>query len=141
MIVGSISVALLAVVLLFIAGFLTLWDFGAFDPFSGVFITGSLILVTCQIVAELVATFRGEEENCIMMMISMVLAIVGTLFFFLGGVFSIEDVLQPDSYYDGDSDSYYDQVLSNLGRRAALFITGSVLYLVHATAYLEDSFM
>ena len=137
MIVGSISVALFAVVLLFIAGILTLYDVIediTFDPFSGVFITGSLILITCQVV-ELIATFsRGEEENRILMMISMVLAIVCTLFFFLGAVFSIEDVLIPEDSRSGLWES-------SMERRAALFITGSVLYSVHAIAYLVDAFM
>jgi len=135
MIVGSISVTLFAVVLLFIAGILTLWDviddIETFNAFAGVFITGSLILFTCQVV-ELFAYSGREDESRNMMMISMVIAIVGTFFFFLGAVFSIEDVLFPDDFED---------FFSNLERRAALFITGSVLYLVHAIAYLMDSFM
>mmetsp|Transcript_15690 Transcript_15690/g.23387 ORF Transcript_15690/g.23387 Transcript_15690/m.23387 type:complete len:150 (-) Transcript_15690:144-593(-) len=141
MIVGSISVTLFAVVLLFIAGILlTIWDVLTFsdvlidfefDAFAGVFITGSLILFTCQVV-EVFAYSGGEDESRIVMMISMVIAIVGTFFFFLGAVFSIEDVLFPDDFED---------FFSNLERRAALFVTGSVLYLVHAIAYLVDSFM
>ena len=132
MIVGSISVALLAAALLFIAGILIIYD--GIVAFPGVFIAGSLILITCQVV-ELIATFsRGEEENRILMMISMVLAILGTLFFFLGAVFSIEDVLIPEDSRSGLWES-------SMERRAALFITGSVLYSVHAIAYLVDAFM
>jgi len=97
----------------------------------GVFITGSLILITCQVV-ELFAYSRREDESRNVMMISMVIAIVSTVFFFLGAVFSIEDVLFAVDFED---------FLSTIKRRAALFITGSVLYLVHAIAYLVDSFM
>ena len=131
MIVGSIRVALLAAALLFIAGILIIYD--GIVAFPGVLIAGSLILITGQVV-ELIATFGGEEENRIVMMISMVLAILGTLFFFLGAVFSIEDVLIPEDSRSGLWES-------SMERRAALFITGSVLYSVHAIAYLVDAFM
>ena len=142
MIVGSISVTLFAVVLLFIAGILTLSDviddIETLNAFAGVFITGSLILFTCQVV-ELFAYSGREDESRNMMMISMVIAIVGTFFFFLGAVFSIEDVLFPDDFED--LNDLQDLFYKNFERRAALFITGSVLYLVHAIAYLMDSFM
>ena len=129
-----VGASMVAVLILFIGSILTLhdvqndiddWE----DAFSGCFIAGTVVLGVCQVL-ELMSYLRQDERNQILLF-STVLAILGTIFLFLGAVFSIEEVLF--DYYD------YYELKDNLDRRAALFITGGVLYMVHAIVYLTDT--
>jgi hypothetical protein len=125
--------SMVAVLVLFIGGIFVLYDvlndIEDWDAFSGCFIAGTVILGACQVL-DLITYLRQDDRDQIVL-ISMVLAILGTIFLFLGSVFSVEDVL-----YDAQ---YYNDLLDNLDRRAALFITGGVLYMFHAIVYLINA--
>ena len=128
-----IGTSLVAVLVLFIGSILTLYDvlidIDDIDAFSGCFIAGTIVLGACQVL-EFISYLRQDERNQILLF-STVLAILGTIFLFLGAVFSIEEVLTDVNYYSDLKD--------NFDRRAALFITGGVLYMVHAIVYLIDA--
>jgi hypothetical protein len=128
-----VGTSLVAVLVLFIGSILTLYDvlidIDDIDAFSGCFIAGTIVLGACQVL-ELIFYLRQDERNQILLF-STVLAIIGTIFLFLGAVFSIEEVLTDVNYYSDLKD--------NFDRRAALFITGGVLYMVHAIVYLIDA--
>ena len=129
-----VGASMVAVLILFIGSILTLhdvqndiddWE----DAFSGCFIAGTVVLGVCQVL-ELMSYLRQDERNQILLF-STVLAILGTIFLFLGAVFSIEEVLN-------DTGEFFD-LKDNLDRRAGFFITGGVLYMVHAIVYLIDA--
>jgi hypothetical protein len=128
-----VGTSLMAVLVLFIGSILTLYDvlidIDDIDAFSGCFIAGTIVLCACQVL-EFISYLRQDERNQILLF-STVLAIIGTIFLFLGAVFSIEEVLTDVNYYSDLKD--------NFDRRAALFITGGVLYMVHAIVYLIDA--
>jgi hypothetical protein len=129
-----IGTSLVAVLVLFIGSILTLYDVQNDiddweDAFSGCFIAGTIVLGACQVL-ELIFYLRQDERNQILLF-STVLAIIGTIFLFLGAVFSIEEVLY-------DTGEFFD-LKDNFDRRAGFFITGGVLYMVHAIVYLIDA--
>lgn len=125
-------VSMISVLVLFIGSVLLLYDvledIEDFDPFAGVFIAGSLLLCACQVMD--LAAYLRQDNGTKAMVASMGLAVLGSFFFFLGGVFHIEKVIVAGShYYPGNT----------IERYAALLITGSVLYLLHAMSYLIDA--
>ena len=143
-----VGTSMLAIVVLFIGSILTLFDVLMdikfdLDGFSGCFIAGTIVLGAAQIM-DLIFYLRQDERNQ-MLLLSMVLAILGTVFLFLGSVFSVEEVLTDvgsnSYYYYSDIVRIVNRIYENLERRAALFITGSVLYMVHAIAYLIYAMM
>lgn len=129
-----IGTSTLAIAILFIGSILTLYDvlndIDDLDAFSGCFIAGTIVLGAAQTL-DLI-DYLSQNDRSQMLLLSMVLAIVGTVFLFLGSVFSVEDLLTEGIIY------YWED---NFERRAALFITGSVLYMVHAITYLIDVLM
>jgi hypothetical protein len=103
------------------------------NPFAIVFIAGSLILLTAQVVELLVYLGSSSASRSLTKSFSLILATLGTTFLFLGGVFSLEEVI-----FDVTDDSSGDKNASfeSMKLRASLSITGAVLYLAHAIFYL-----
>jgi hypothetical protein len=137
--------SMVAVLVLFIGSIFLLYDvlndIEDWDVFSGCFIGGTVILGVCQVL-DLITYLRQDDRDQIVL-ISMVLAILGTIFLFLGSVFSVEDVLSDvgsnNPYSWNGVVRLFQRMNDNLERRAALFITGSVLYMVHSIVYLVDA--
>jgi nitrogen fixation protein FixH len=143
-----IGTSTLAIAVLFIGSILTLYDvlndINDLDAFSGCFIAGTIVLGATQIL-DLIVYLRQDDRSQMLLLLSMVLAIVGTVFLFLGSVFSVEDVLNDvgSNRFSNPNDIVraFNRLYDNWERRAALFITGSVLYMVHAITYLIDALM
>lgn len=123
----SALVSMLSVLLLFIASMLiVIPSVNDPDAFAGVFIVGSLMLGISQSV-ELGIYLRREDGEGIsnLRVTSMALSVLGSFFFFLAGVFFTEEVVT-DAYY------FYKAI----ERHTALFVVGSIAYLLHAICYL-----
>lgn len=113
----------------FIPGLLFFKDAKAIE-----FITGSLVLMAAQAV-ELFAYFGKEATSRNTTKVSsMIFAIFTYAFHFLGSVFSFEAVFLDTEDGGGKVASYESDL-----RRAALFHTGSILYLVHGILYMWET--
>lgn len=123
-------VSMLSVLLLFIASMLiVIPSIDDPDAFAGVFIVGSLMLGISQSVELGIYLRQGDGEVISHVRVtSMALAVLGSFFFFLAGVFFTEGVVL-DAYY------FYKAI----ERHTALFVVGGIAYLLHAICYLIDA--
>jgi len=145
LIIAAHIASIVATALLFIAGILhhsdVIFDFDkdglVQNPFAAVFMAGSFILLTAQVVELLVYFGNGSASRSMTKSLSLILATLGSTFLFLGGVFPLEEVIFDVTDDGGDKNASFE----SMKLRASLFITGAVLYLVHALFYLMNNCM
>ena len=112
------------------------------DAGAYLWIVGSSILLFGHL-AETIAATIYSESSVLANKLVPIFGLLGSLFFLLGSILSLEDLLYPDEtdyYYYGWIWVFLSKLQENMTRQSALYLTGSSVYVLHGITYMIAKF-